>query len=118
MKMKKTLVILDRAKDVDYHMLAIPKKHVKNILDCDDETLANLLFTVKKISSHCVDSLGFEGVNILSAANEAAGQSVPHFHIHIIPRKNKDDLNAWPSFPGSKIDLLEAFEFLKQTKRP
>lgn len=45
---EKTLVILDKAKDVDYHMLAIPKKHVKNILDCDEETLANLLLTVKK----------------------------------------------------------------------
>lgn len=111
---EKTLVILDKAKDVDYHMLAIPKKHVKNILDCDEETLANLLLTVKKISNYCVDSLGFEGVNILSAANEAAGQSVSHFHIHIIPRRNKDGLNAWPSFPGAKIDLVEAFEFLKQ----
>jgi histidine triad (HIT) family protein len=111
---QRNLVILDKAMDIDYHMLAIPKKHVKNILDCDNEQLADLISIVKKISNHCVNSLDFDGVNILSAANEAAGQSINHFHIHIIPRKNGDNIDAWPSFPGSKIDLLEAFNLLKQ----
>lgn len=43
-----TLVFMDIAKDVDGHMVAIPKKHVKCILDCDDETLKHLMMTVKK----------------------------------------------------------------------
>lgn len=96
-----TLVFMDIAKDVDGHMLAIPKKHVKNILDCDEETLQRLMSTVKQIANHCVESCGYEGVNLLNASDECAGQSVPHFHIHIIPRKADDGIDAWPSFPGS-----------------
>lgn len=96
-----TLVFMDIAKDVDGHMLAIPKKHVKNILDCDEETLQRLMATVKRIANHCVENCGYEGVNLLNASDESAGQSVPHFHIHMIPRKADDDIDAWPSFPGA-----------------
>lgn len=109
-----TLVILDTAKDVDYHMLVIPKKHIYNILDCDESSLTNIMTTVKKVSTHCVNQLGFDGVNMLSASNEAAGQSVPHFHVHLIPRKLNDRINAWPILPGATVNLAEASSFLKQ----
>lgn len=99
-----TLVFMDIAKDVDGHMLAIPKKHVKNILDCDEETLQRLMATVKRIANHCVENCGYEGVNLLNASDESAGQSVPHFHIHMIPRKADDGIDAWPSFPGAACE--------------
>ena len=85
------LVILDVAKDVNGHMLAIPKKHIKNILDCDEETLHQLISTVKLVSEHCVNECGYDGINLLNANEESAGQSVPHFHIHIIPRYEEND---------------------------
>lgn len=44
-----TMVFMDIAKDVDGHMVAIPKKHIKNILDCDEGTLNCLMATVKKL---------------------------------------------------------------------
>ena len=53
------LVFMDIAKDADGHMVAIPKKHVKNILDCDAETLRHLMDAVKKVADHCVDSRGY-----------------------------------------------------------
>ena len=90
-----TLVFMDIAKDVDGHMLAIPKKHIKNILDCDTETLGQLMTAVKKVSNHCIEVCGYDGVNLLNASDESAGQSVPHFHIHIIPRKKGDGIDAW-----------------------
>ena len=107
-----TLVFMDIAKDVDGHMLAVPKKHVKNILDCDTETLVHLMQTVQTISQHCV-KCGYDGVNLLHASDESAGQSVPHFHIHIIPRKNKDGIDAWPHFTGSTIELDTLYQQLK-----
>ena len=79
-----TLAFMDIAKDVDGHMVVIPKKHVKCILDCDEEILAHLMAAVKKISNHLVENCGYDGVNLLNASDESAGQSVPHFHIHII----------------------------------
>ena len=106
---EKTLVFMDIAGDVDGHMLAIPKKHVESILDCDDETLSCLMRAVKKVSDHCVGHCGFEGVNLLNASGKSAGQSVPHFHIHIIPRKSGDGLDTWPSLPGAQFPVEETF---------
>lgn len=108
-----TLVFMDIAKDVDGHMVAIPKKHVKCILDCDVETLDHLMATVKKVSNHCVDECGYDGVNLLNASDESAGQSVPHFHIHIIPRKRGDGIDAWPTFDGANSEIEELFQKLR-----
>lgn len=108
-----TLVFMDIAKDVDGHMVAIPKKHVKCILDCDDETLKHLMMTVKKVANYCIDDCGYDGVNLLNASDESAGQSVPHFHIHIIPRKNGDGIDAWPQFAGANLETEELFQKLR-----
>ena len=108
-----TMVFMDIAKDVDGHMVAIPKKHVKSILDCDEATLQQLMFAVKKVSCHCVDQCGYDGVNLLNASDESAGQSVPHFHIHIIPRKKDDGLDTWPKFDGAKREIEEILSNIK-----
>lgn len=109
-----TCVFMDCSEDVDGHMLAVPKKHVKNILDCDEEVLYSLMKTVKKVSVHCVEDCGYDGVNLLNASDESAGQSVPHFHIHIIPRRKADKIDAWPVLPGAgqKIEqMCKKFRF-------
>lgn len=108
-----TMVFMDIAEDVDGHMVAIPKKHIKNILDCDVDTLSNLMFTVKKVADYCVDECGYEGVNLLNASDESAGQSVPHFHIHIIPRSSNDNVNAWPKFDGTNHKIEEIYEKIR-----
>lgn len=108
-----TMAFLDIAKDVDGHILVIPKKHCKNILDVDDHTLVAVTQTVKKISKHLTEQCGYDGINLLNANEECAGQSVPHFHVHIIPRKNEDGINAWPNFEGATQDIGEVFEKIK-----
>lgn len=95
-----TYAFMDIANDVDGHILVIPKKHVTNVLDCDSTTLHHVLDTVKLISNLLVDKCGYDGVNILNANNECAGQSVFHLHFHIIPKKNNDGFSAWPHLPG------------------
>ena len=97
-----TLAFLDIANDVDGHTIVIPKKHVENIVDCDDETITYLMNTVKLVSINYVKNCGYQGVNLLNASGEAAQQSIPHFHIHIIPRKENDGIDAWPDFGGAK----------------
>lgn len=108
-----TMVIMDIAKDVDGHMIAIPKKHIKNILDCDEANLNYLMAAVKKVANHCVDECGYDGVNLLNASDECAGQSVPHFHIHIIPRRKNDNVDAWPDFDGAKSEIEEIYEKIR-----
>lgn len=108
-----TYAFLDIAKDVDGHTLVIPKKHVVNVLDCDEETLAHVMNTVKKISNHYVNNCGFEGCNILNASGVAAQQTVMHLHFHIIPRKADDKVDSWPHFEGAKESLEFYAELLK-----
>ena len=110
---EQTLAFMDVAKDVDGHILVIPKKHIKNILDCDSETLFAVAHTVKIVSNHLTVNCGYEGVNLLNASDESAGQSVQHFHIHIIPRKSGDGIDAWPKFDGAREDIIETYERVK-----
>ena len=103
-----TISFMDIAGDVDGHILVIPKEHCKNILDCNQEALSQVMRTVKTVSNHLVEVCEYDGVDLLSANGEAAGQTLPHFHIHIIPRRQNDGLGGsgeWPQFPGAKLEL-------------
>lgn len=50
---------------------------------------------------------------LLNASGESADQSVPHFHIHIIPRKRNDNIDAWPNFAGAKCEVEEIYKKIK-----
>lgn len=58
---------------------------------------------------HC----GYDGVNLLNASGESAGQSVSHYHVHIIPRRKNDGINAWPVFEGAKQERERMWEKLR-----
>ena len=95
-----TYAFMDIANDVDGHILVIPKNHVVNVLDSDNETLHHVLDTVKLISNKLVENCGYDGVNVLNASGEAANQTVFHLHFHIIPKRKSDSFTAWPKLPG------------------
>ena len=104
---------MDIAKDVDGHVLVIPKKHCRNILDCDTDTLKAVMETVRKVSLHLTEKCGYDGINLLNASGESAGQSVNHFHIHIIPRRKNDEIDAWPHFEGAKEEPEDVFNRIR-----
>lgn len=108
-----TYAFLDIACDAVGHTLVIPKKHSENILDADDETLAHVMSTVKKISNHYVHNLGYDGVNLINCTGKDAEQSVFHLHIHIIPRKNGDNMKVYPAFTKTTMDLAKIQETFK-----
>ena len=110
---EKTLAIMDVAKDVDGHILVISKEHYKNILDCDYNILNAVISTIKKVSLHLTQKCWYDWINLLNASDESAWQSVPHFHIHIIPRKQNDDIDAWPKFAWAKENIKIVFERIK-----
>lgn len=105
-----TVAFMDIARDVDGHILVIPRRHCKSILDCSTEDLSAVARTVRKVSLHLTTACGYGGVNLLNACEECAGQSVPHFHIHIIPRKDGDGIDGWPVFKGAKEDIRAVWE--------
>lgn len=108
-----TLAFLDVAKDVDAHILVIPKKHCTNILDCDSQTMSHVMDTVRKVSNHLVDDLGYDGVNLLNCSGESAGQTVFHLHIHILPHKKSSPYRCIPVFPGAKRTLEDVWNEVK-----
>ena len=104
---------LDISPLAEGHTLVIPKKHVESLLECDSETMTHVMETVQKISRHYVENCGYEGVNLFNCTKECAGQSVFHFHMHIIPRKSGDGIKGVPSFDGAKVPLEETLEKLR-----
>ena len=108
-----TYSFLDISNDGNGHILVIPKKHCKNVLDCDSETLCHVMDTVKKVSNHLVDNCGFDGVNILNASGEDAQQSVFHLHFHILPRLKGDQIDAFPKLKEREETLESLCERLK-----
>ena len=86
-----TLAFLDANPSAPGHTLVIPKKHISNILDANDETLDKVLRTVKKVTKMIKDALQPNGFNIGINHGAVAGQRVPHLHVHIIPRFSGDN---------------------------
>lgn len=103
---EQAIAFLDIANDSYGHTLVIPKKHCKNILDCDESSLVAVQKLVQEVAKHYVEDCGFNGVNIFCANEECAGQTVFHLHYHIFPRKKKDKLKIEFSCED-KIPTLE-----------
>ncbi len=85
------IAFLDISQATYGHTLVISKQHYTNILDVDKQTLTSMMEVVQKLAKYIQVQLDAKGVNILTNANKSAGQTVMHFHIHIIPRYNDDD---------------------------
>lgn len=85
------VAFLDLSQTTNGHTLVIPKKHFKNFLEVDNDTLAHMIKVTKDIANKIVTKLNANGANILTNANEVAGQTVMHFHLHIIPRYDNND---------------------------
>ncbi|MDF1557264.1 MAG: HIT family protein [ANME-2 cluster archaeon] len=85
-----TLAFLDINPNTQGHTLVIPKKHGDKITDLDDNDVAAVFRTVKKVVNGLQATIGPEGFNLVVNHGEIAGQIIHHFHCHIIPR-NVDD---------------------------
>ena len=83
-------VILDASPAAKGHALILPKEHYANLYELDDELAGKALVLAKKMNTKLTGILGCDGYNIVQNNGEAAGQTVFHFHIHLIPRQ-KDD---------------------------
>lgn len=83
-------IILDAGPLTRGHALILPKKHAENIFELDEETAGKAYRLAKQFGAKMVAALHADGMNILQNNGRAAGQSVFHFHIHLIPRYHGD----------------------------
>jgi histidine triad (HIT) family protein len=80
------IAILDISQTTRGHTLVIPKEHYDSFLSCPKDLMQKVYAVAQRIGQAEVSVLGAKGVNILTNVGEQAGQSVPHFHVHVIPR--------------------------------
>ena len=101
-------VILDLGPATRGHALLLPKNHFANLFELDDETAQKAILVAKKMAGKMKDALGADGINLVQNNGEAAGQTVFHFHMHLIPRYENDNAGIlWEPGETTPEDMAE-----------
>ena len=94
----RVLVFLDIQPGCQGHSLVIPKAHARDLLALAEADLAAVMAAARRVAPALVAVTGAEGLNLHQSNGEAAGQVVPHFHLHLLPRRWGDELRSpWQS---------------------
>ncbi|MFW5672192.1 MAG: HIT family protein [Acetivibrio ethanolgignens] len=100
-------VILDISPASKGHAIILLKNHAANLYELSDEDASKILVVAKKVATVMQDILHCDGLNVLQNNGEAAGQSVFHLHVHLIPRYENDAVSIkWA--PGTPDDAFLA----------
>lgn len=105
-------VILDAGPASKGHALILPKQHYQDLCELDEAVGTRVLGLAAKLGKAMKSGLGCAGFNLVQNSGEAAGQTVKHFHMHIIPRyEGGPEMVAWK--PGS-VDPEEAEQIVEE----
>lgn len=108
-------VILDLSPATRGHALILPKDHSANLYDLPEETAAAVLVLAKKLALIMRERLGCDGLNLVQNNGETAGQTVAHFHLHMIPRYADDGQKiSWIPGKPSQEELDEVRKTLTE----
>ena len=105
-------VILDASPASKGHALILPKQHYADLYELDDEIAAKALVLAKKMITKLTPILECDGYNVVQNNKEAAGQTVFHFHMHLIPRYKDDQVGL--GWKMGTLDEKEKEEILKK----
>jgi histidine triad (HIT) family protein len=91
------------------HALVVPREHVVDLLEISEEDLSACASAAQRLAARAKDGLKADGVNLLNSCGRAAWQTVPHFHVHVIPRYRNDPLRLpWTPGPGDRPEIEAA----------
>jgi histidine triad (HIT) family protein len=111
---QRTLTIMDINPLNSGHCLVVTKAHAETIFEADVEDLQAAIATAKKVAVAIQQGLKPDGLNVLQANGAAAFQSVPHFHVHLIPRWTGDGKGFdWKLTPGNRDQIMKTGERLR-----
>jgi histidine triad (HIT) family protein len=111
---ERTFAIMDINPLNPGHCLVITKTHAETLLDADDTDLAAAMATARRVGRGLVEALKPDGLNVLQANGPAAFQSVPHLHVHLIPRWKDDGKGFdWKLVPGDKTQIAATGEKIR-----
>lgn len=100
------LAFLDISQNTKGHTLVIPKEETKSLLTASPDIVSKVFVVAQKIAKDLVDIFEADGVNLLTNAGEIAGQSVFHFHVHVIPRYSISELQFKTTENDIEIDVV------------
>lgn len=106
------IAFLDITQNTLGHTLVVPKKVSKSFLDVEPHILDKVMHITQKLSNEIIKIMEASGANIIMNCNEIAGQSVDHFHVHIIPRFDAKELEFKTQNHGDQIEIV--FDKLKE----
>ena len=110
----KTIAFMDINPVNPGHSLSVAKGHWPMVDTIPADVLGAVAATAQKVARAVISELKPNGVNLLQANGPGAGQSVPHLHIHIMPRVKGDDVNLnWEQKPGDMAAIKAIYEKLK-----
>ena len=100
------------------HCLVVPKRHAATVWDADVADLQAAMATAQKVALALREALKPDGLNMLQANGAAAFQSVPHFHLHLIPRWVRDGKGFdWALTPGDREQIARVGERVREALR-
>ena len=101
-------VILDLGPATRGHALILPKEHFANLYELPEETAGEVMKLAKKMMATITERLGCEGFNLVQNNGDLAGQTVFHFHMHMIPRYRADGQKiGWRPQEATQEELEE-----------
>ena len=104
---ERTLAFMDINPLTRGHCLVVTKAHAATLYDAEVEDLKAAIATAKKVAGALRKALSPDGLNVLQANGAAAFQSVPHFHLHLIPRWTGDGKGFdWKLVPGNREEIM------------
>ena len=107
-------VILDLGPASKGHALILPKAHAANIYEISDDMAAKAMILAKKMATKMTEALKCDGFNIVQNNGKPVGQIVIHFHMHLIPKYERDQVGiTWK--PGTLTDEVKN-EILEKLK--
>jgi histidine triad (HIT) family protein len=109
-----TLTFMDIHPLTSGHCLVVPKHHAATIFEADVHDLEAAMVTAKRVALAIQEALRPDGLNVLQANGAAAFQSVPHFHLHLIPRWADDGKGFdWKVVPGTREGIMKMGERIR-----
>src|SRR5712691_9156737 len=110
----RTLCFMDINPLSSGHCLVVTKNHAATLFESDDEDLKAAIVTAKRVATALRSAVKPDGLNLLQATGAAAFQSVPHFHLHLIPRWTNDGKGFdWKVVPGDRAQITKVGETLR-----
>lgn len=106
--------ILDLSPATKGHTIIIPKKHMKDITELEEEYASRILAVAAKIGVAMKKGLGCTGFNVVQNNGESAGQTVMHYHMHVIPRYDGgEEIVTWSQHETTDKDRDEIAKKIK-----